>query len=120
MPLAHATTVVGPLVITAHLHVTGDFPELVGRLWDVSPSGQTRQIVEAGVLRPDVNQQSTAGPTTSGSTDVRFELAPNEYTVAAGDTLELELVGSTAPWFRASNGTFTIAVTDLHASIGTH
>jgi hypothetical protein len=40
--------------------------------------------------------------------------------VAAGDTLELELVGSTAPWFRASNGTFTLTVTGLHATIGTH
>jgi hypothetical protein len=30
------------------------------------------------------------------------------------------LVGSTAPWFRPSNGTFSITVTDLHATIGTH
>jgi pimeloyl-ACP methyl ester carboxylesterase len=115
-----ATTVIGALQITAHLHVVGNYPELVGRLWDVSPSGQTRQIVEAAVLRPDVNQsaQTTAG--TAADTDVTFELAPNEYTVPAGDTLELELVGSSAPWFRASNGTFSITVTDLHATIGTH
>ena len=56
---------------------------------------------------------------TSGGTIVSFQLNPNEYTVAAGDTLELELVGSTAPWFRPSNGTFTMTVTDLHATIGT-
>ncbi len=67
-----------------------------------------------------MNQSASTTATTTGDTDVTFELNPNEYTVPAGDTLELELVGSTAPWFRASNGTFTISVTDLHATIGTH
>ncbi len=118
--VTQATTVIGSLQVTAHLHVVGDFPELVGRLWDVSPTGATRQNVEAGVVRPDVNQSANAGPGSTGDTTVTFDLNPNEYTVPAGDTLELELVGSTAPWFRASNGTFTMTVTDLHATIGTH
>jgi predicted acyl esterase len=98
----------------------GDFPELVGRLWDVGPSGATRQIIEAGVVRPDVNQAAATGTGATADTTVTFDLNPNEYTVAAGDTLELELVGSTAPWFRKSNGTFTISVTGLDATIGTH
>jgi predicted acyl esterase len=118
--MTRATTIIGGLQVTAHLHVVGDFPELVGRLWDVSATGATRQIVEAGVVRPSVNQSAGASPTTTGDTNVTFTLNPNEYTVPAGDTLELELVGSTAPWFRASNGTFTMTVTDLHAAIGTH
>lgn len=119
-PVTHATTVIGAIQIRAHLHVVGNYPELVGRLWDVSPSGQTRQIVEAGVVRPDVNQSAGTAATATGDTDVTFELAPNEYTVAAGDTLQLELVGSTAPWFRRSNGTFSITVTGLQATISTH
>jgi nucleoid-associated protein YgaU len=119
-PVTSPTTLIGPLQVTARLHVVGDFPELVGRLWDVGPSGATRQIVEAGVLRPAVNQSAGAGPTTTADTTVTFDLNPNEYTVPAGDTLELELVGSTAPWFRRSNGTFTMTVTDLRATIGTH
>jgi hypothetical protein len=118
--VTHATTVIGPLQVTARLYMVGNFPELVGRLWDVSPSGATRQIVEAGVVRPNVDQSANSGPDSTGDTTVTFDLNPNEYTVAAGDTLELELVGSTAPWFRASNGTFTMTVTDLHATIGTH
>jgi len=118
--VARATTVIGSLQVTAHLHVVGDFPELVGRLWDVGPTGATRQIVEAGVVRPDVDQSAHAGSRSTGDTTVTFDLNPNEYTVAAGDTLELELVGSTAPWFRASNGAFSLTVTDLHATIGTH
>jgi nucleoid-associated protein YgaU len=120
VPVAHATTLIGPLTVTAHLSVVGNYPELVGRLWDVSASGQTRQIIETGVLRPNVHQAAGTATSATGATDITFELAPNEYTVPAGDTLELELVGSTAPWFRASNGTFTISVSDLHATIGTH
>jgi len=117
--LTHATTLIGGLQVTARLKVTGNYPELVGRLWDVAPTGLTRQFIEGGVVRPDVNQAAGTGPAATGDTTVTFELNPNEYTVKAGDTLELELVGSTAPWFRASNGTFTISVTDLHATIGT-
>jgi hypothetical protein len=86
----------------------------------VGPGGTTRQLIEAGVVRPDVDQEAGATVTTTGDTDVAFTLNPNEYTVPAGDTLELELVGSTAPWFRRSNGSFTMTVTDLHATIGTH
>lgn len=118
--VSHPTTLIGALTVTAHLAVVGNFPELVGRLWDVSQDGQTRQIIETGVVRPAVNQSASAGPATAGATTVTFELAPNEYTLAAGHTLELELVGSTAPWFRPSNGTFTLTVTGLHATIATH
>ncbi|MGH9018410.1 MAG: CocE/NonD family hydrolase, partial [Acidimicrobiales bacterium] len=118
MAVTKATTLIGGLRVTAAVHVVGDFPEMVGRLWDVSASGATRQIVEAGVVRPAVDQGASAGPATTGSSTVTFELNPNEYTVPAGDTLELELVGSTAPWFRRSNGTYTIAVTGLKATIG--
>ena len=118
--VSHPTTLIGALTVTAHLAVVGNYPELVGRLWDVSAGGQTRQIIETGVVRPAVNQSASAGPTTAGATTVTFELAPNEYTLASGHTLELELVGSTAPWFRPSNGTFTLTVTGLHATIATH
>jgi pimeloyl-ACP methyl ester carboxylesterase len=118
--MTKSTTLIGGLRVTAHLHVVGDFPELVGRLWDVSPGGATRQIIEAGVVRPSVNQSAQAGTATTGDTNVVFTLNPNEYTVPAGDTVELEVVGSTAPWFRASNGTFAMTVTNLRATIGTH
>jgi acetyl esterase/lipase len=115
-----ATTLIGGLQVTADLHVVGNFPELVGRLWDVGPTGATRQLIEAGVVRPGVDQSAASDAASTGNTKVTFALNPNEYTVPAGDTLELELVGSTAPWFRASNGTFTITVTGLQATIGTH
>jgi acetyl esterase/lipase len=109
--------VLGGVTIKADLSVTGTYPELVGRLWDVSASGTTRQIVEMGAFRPSVNQAATTAPGAKATQSMTFELPPNDYVVPPGDTLELELVGSTAPFFRASNGTFTITVTNLQATV---
>lgn len=107
----------GALHLSAHLRITGDFPEVIGRLWDVDPATRTRQLVEAGAFRPPVNQAKGTTTSTVGSADVSFELESNMWTLPAHHELALELVGSSAPWFRRSNGTFSIRVTDLTASI---
>ncbi len=107
-------TLMGAVSVTAAIKVTGNYPELVGRLWDVSPSG-TRQIVALGVVRPFVNQKPGTKPTAKAAETLTFDLDPNNYTFAPGDTVELELVGSTAPLFRKSNGTFTVTVDHLVA-----
>jgi len=112
-------TMLGGATIRAHIHITGDYPELVGRLWDVNPQG-TRQIVAMGVYRPSVLQAAGTSSTASANEHVLFELNPNEYHFAAGDHIELELVGSNAPYFRASNGTFSISVTALSATLRVH
>jgi len=109
-------TLVGGVTITARLQVVGAYPEVVGRLWDVSPSG-TRQLVAINVYRPSVNQAPGTSATASATTAMTFDLNPNEYTFAAGHTVELELVGSNAPLFRASNGTFTVGVSGLTARL---
>ena len=110
-------TLLGGATVTARLHVVGTFPELVGRLWDVAPDGSTRQIVALNVYRPSVNQLASTGPTTTADTTMTFTLDPNDYTFPAGDTVQLELVGSTAPLFRASNGTFAVTVTGASVSL---
>jgi predicted acyl esterase len=113
---AAPVTLLGGTTITAHLQVVGRYPELVGRLWDVTPNG-TRQIVSLNVYRPSVNQAAGTPATASGDTTMRFDLNPNRYTFAAGHTIELELVGSTAPLFRASNGSFAVTVTDASVTL---
>lgn len=115
---AAGATLMGAVKVTAHLTVVGDYPELVGRLWDVSPGG-TRQIVALGVVRPDVDQAPGTKPTARANETLTFDLDPNEYTFAPGHTIELELVGSTAPLFRPSNGTFRVTVDDLTATLPT-
>jgi hypothetical protein len=111
-------TLLGAASITAHLHVVGDFPQLVGRLWDVAPSG-TRQLVSIDVYRPAVNQAAGTAATAAAGTAITFDLNPNRYTFAPGHTIELELVGSNAPLFRASNGTFAETVTGASVSLPT-
>lgn len=106
---ASALTLVGPLVIRAHLGVSGRFPELVGRLWDYNPATRRRQLVEAGVYRPSPD----GGPMT-------FDLSPNFYVLQPRHLLELELVGSSSPWFRPSNGTFRLVLSRIEISLGLH
>ncbi|MHB1986992.1 MAG: alpha/beta hydrolase [Acidimicrobiales bacterium] len=110
--------VIGPLRVTARLHVVGDYPEIIGRLWDVNVATGTRQLVEAGAYRPAVNQAARISKRAQATTTASFELSPNFWTVPKTHELELELVGSTSPWFRPSNGTFSVAVSRLTASIG--
>ena len=91
----------GGVTITATITVTGTYPELVGRLWDVAPGGATRQIVELGAYRPAANQAAGTPKTATAATEkISFELPPNDYVVGPGHTVELELVGSNAPFFR--------------------
>jgi pimeloyl-ACP methyl ester carboxylesterase len=106
----------GAVTVNAHLAIRGNYPQVVARLWDVAPD-HTRQIVAMGVYRPVVNQRAGTATRALGVENVRFELNPNNYTFPAGDTIQLELVGSNAPYFLRSNGTFTIRVSRLKASI---
>lgn len=118
-PVPAATEVLGSLRVAATLAVKGDYPELVARLWDVDPSAGTRQIVQVGVFRPNVLQAPHTQASARATTTVAFELTPTFFTLARGHDLVLQLVGSTRPWFRASNGSYRIRVTKLNASIPT-
>ena len=102
-------TLVGPLRIEGRLAVKGSYPELVGRLWDCDPATGRRQLVEAGVYRP-----------WPRGGRVHFDLSANLYRLAPGHLLQLELLGSSPPWFRPSNGTFRLVLSHLSASIGVH
>ena len=112
---SNPATMLGGVRIRLQMKISGHYPELVGRLWDVSASGTTCQTVALGVFRPVANQRPAVGSTVTER--ATFELNPNDYTFAAGDSVELELVGSTAPLFRKSNGSFQITVTSLRATV---
>ncbi len=111
----HGLHVLGGAIVRATLTITGNDPELIGRLWDVAPGGETRQIVELGACAPRV--PARPGRHTAVTERVRFELPPNDYVVAPDHRLELELVGSTAGFFLPSTSTFSIRVTNLRATV---
>jgi hypothetical protein len=100
-------TLLGAPTVIARLAVTGAFPELALRLWDVSPDGR-QTLVARGLYRPD------------GDGRVVFQLHPGAWHFAAGHVPKLELLGRDAPYGRASNGTFTVAVSDLQLRLPVH
>jgi predicted acyl esterase len=95
-------TLMGSPTVIARLAITGTFPEVAARLWDVGPD-DSQALVSQGFYRPDLD-----------SDDLQvFQLPANGWKLVAGHVFKLELLGQSAPFGRASNGTFTIGVSDL-------
>ncbi len=101
-------TLLGLPTVSATVKTVGPFGEIAARLWDVLPSGQQR-LISRGVYRLTENQSGT----------ITFQLHGNGYEFAAGDTVKLELLGRDAPYYRASNGAFTVEVSNLTATLPT-
>jgi predicted acyl esterase len=101
-------TMMGLPTVTANVAATGVFGEIAARLWDVTPGGEQR-LVSRGVYRLAEGQQG----------QITFQLHGNGYTFPAGDTVKLQLLGRDSPYYRASNGTFTIEVKGLSATLPT-
>ncbi len=101
-------TLLGLPTVTATIKTLGAFGELTSRLWDVLPNGEQR-LISSGVYRLTENQSGT----------ISFQLHGNGYEFAAGDTVKLQLLGRDAPHYRASNGSFTVEVSNLSVSLPT-
>jgi predicted acyl esterase len=100
-------TLMGLPTITATINTTGSFGELTARLWDVT--GGNQRLITRGVYRLTDNQTG----------QVTFQLHGNGYEFPAGDTVKLELLGRDAPYYRASNGTFTVTISNLTVTLPT-
>jgi hypothetical protein len=101
-------TMMGSPTVTATINASGQYGELAIRLWDVLPNGMQR-LVSRGVLRLLANQSGTSSA----------QLHTNGYTVGDGDTIKLELLGQDSPTYRASNGSFTVTLSNLTVSLPT-
>ena len=92
-------TLLGSPTVLADLAVTNADSALAARLLDVMPDGKER-LVARGLLRP-----------RSGETV--FQLHPQGYRFAGGDTVKLELLPADAPYSRPSNAQLPITVSNL-------
>jgi predicted acyl esterase len=101
-------TLLGLPTVTASIKTIGPFGELASRLWDVLPNGEQR-LISRGVYRLNESQTGT----------ITFQLHGNGYEFAKGDTVKLQLLGRDAPYYRASNGAFSIEVSNLTVSLPT-
>jgi pimeloyl-ACP methyl ester carboxylesterase len=103
-------TLLGLPTVTATIKATGTFPEIVARLWDVSGGKQT--LVSRAVWRVATSEENT-------TSTIKFQLHGNGYVFPAGHTVELQLLGRDSPYYRASNGTFTIEATNVSVTLPT-
>jgi fermentation-respiration switch protein FrsA (DUF1100 family) len=94
-------TLLGSPTVIADLGVTGSGNALAARLLDVGPDGKER-LVARGLMRPG-----------DGGTDVVFQLHPQGYRFAAGDSVKLELLPADPPYSRPSNSQAPITVSNL-------
>lgn len=108
MPVTESFTMMGFPTIRATIATTGINGQLAGRLWDIDEAG-TQQLISRGVYRLLDNQ----------SGDVVFQLNGNGWTFEPGHTVKLELAGSDAPQYRASNGAFQVSISDVTVSLPT-
>jgi hypothetical protein len=104
-------TLLGSPTVTARLTVTGQYGFIAERLWDVDPTTNTESLVARGVYRIDAS-----APNGLQS----FQLHPGSWHFAAGHLAKLELLGQDPPYLRTSNGTFSIALRDLHLVLPVH
>jgi len=101
-------TLLGSPTVIANLSVTGQYPLIAERLWDVDPSSNTETLVARGVYRI-----ASSGPQV-------FQLHPGAWHFAAGHIPKLELLGQDSPYVRTSNGQFSISVSDLQLRLPVH
>jgi predicted acyl esterase len=101
-------TLMGLPTVTADVNTVGPFGEIAARLWDVLPSGEQR-LISRGIYRLGEDQTGA----------ITFQLHGNGYEFPAGDTVKLELLGRDAPYYRASNGVFSVEVSNLTIALPT-
>jgi dienelactone hydrolase len=104
-------TLLGSPTVTADLKVTGPYAYIAGRLVDVDPKTNTKTLVARGAYR--IDPKAPNGRQT-------FQLSANGWRFAPGHFAELELLGRDAPFLRPSNGTFSIAVSNLELRLPVH
>ena len=100
-------TMIGSPTIQAKLAITGQFPMLAGRLFDIAPDG-SQTLVARNVFRP-----------ADGATSLIWQLNANAWKFAKGHRPRFEVLGRDVPYMRASNGQFSIAISDARITLPT-
>jgi predicted acyl esterase len=101
-----AFTMLGMPTVRAQISTTGQFGEIAARLWDLMPNGKQR-LVDRGVYSL-YNDQSGR---------IVFQLHGNGYRFGEGHRVALQLLGRDAPYYQASNGTFSVQVSNLSVTL---
>jgi hypothetical protein len=103
VPRSKGYTLLGAPTILARLKITGSSAaaQIAGRLWDVAPDGR-QTLVARGEYRP-----------TGAARGEVWQLHANGWRFTRGHVPKLELLGSSPPSSRRSNGDFEVTVRKL-------
>jgi fermentation-respiration switch protein FrsA (DUF1100 family) len=101
-------TMLGLPTVATRISSTGQYGQIVARLWDVSPEG-AQLLVSRGAYALENGQ---AG-------EIEFQLHGNGYHFAKGHRVQLQLLGRDAPYYQASNLPFTVRTRDLTIALPT-
>lgn len=89
-------TLLGTPTVTADINSTGENDQIVARLYDYDPSGIGHErLISRGVYRPNFG---------GGFTTQTFQLMAQNYDLAAGHTVKLELLSADSPYSMTSKG----------------
>ena len=92
----------------AKVFSTGQYGQIVARLWDISPEG-TQLLVSRGVYALENGQRGT----------IEFQLHGNGYHFAKGHTAELQVLGRDAPYYQPGSVPFTVRTANLTVALPT-
>ena len=105
-PKSLGYTLMGQPTVGATIATTGANGQIAARLWDVDSAGR-QVLISRGVYRLRDNEQGA----------LVFQLHGNGYRFAAGHTPKLEVLGRDSPYLRASNGDFSVKVSQLQVHL---
>jgi len=101
-------TMIGSPLVQAKIAISGQFPLLTGRLFDVAADGK-QTLVARNVFRP-----------ADGAKSLLWQLNANAWHFAKGHRPRLQILGRDVPYMRASNGAFTIKISNARITLPTH
>jgi predicted acyl esterase len=107
-PVKRGFTLLGLPRVSGRISSTGQFGQIVARLWDLSPEG-TQLLVSRGVYALSNGQ----------SGKLEFELHGNGYRFGKGHTVQLELLARDAPYYQAGNFPFSVRASGVRVSLPT-
>jgi predicted acyl esterase len=111
MPVTKTFTLMGLPTVTATIKTTGLYPVVIARLWDVTSGGQ-QILVSRSIWRVSEAEEGK-------SSTITFQLHGNGYEFLKGHTVRLQLLGQDKPYYRPSNGTFSVEATNLTVTLPT-
>jgi fermentation-respiration switch protein FrsA (DUF1100 family) len=107
-PVQNGFTMLGLPTVSMRVFSTGQYGQIVARLWDLSPEG-TQTLISRGVYALENGQNG----------ELSFQLHGNGYRFAKGHTVQLELLGRDSPYYQPGNVPFTVRASELTVELPT-